>query len=234
MTQRGFVIILSMMQLIALPQVFAGLVDYDPDPYASLKKALLHFNPSPCANRETACSITPTPRPTSPSAQSAPPMAGHIPLPPELGGSQQTSPPPSTVAALKPIAAPMAIPPKVTQTEPPTLPNSQIIQRVSWEKVYTEVLKPMCMRCHRGRDISGGVRLDTHLVTLANLKPGQHAKSNLWKQIEKKNMPPDYEPQLSEEQVHLVKLWIDQGAVGPSERVPTVSASAERPAKETP
>jgi mono/diheme cytochrome c family protein len=226
MTQRGSAIILCVLQLIALPHVFAGLVDYDPDPYASLKKVLSQFNPSPCSGRETTCTMNAQPRPITSPTQSTP-LTGLIPLPPELGGLQNTTAPTIAAAASKPGAPPFTNSPSLSQTASVAIPKPQAIQRVSWEKVYTEVLKPMCMRCHRGRDISGGVRLDTHLVTLANLKPGDLTKSNIWKQIEKKNMPPDYEPQLSDEQ-------IEQGAVGPSPQAATVSASAERPAKETP
>ena len=99
-------------------------------------------------------------------------------------------------------------------------------RKVDFVKQVQPVLKASCIRCHGPAVQMGQLRLDSkQLVTQGGISgnalvPGKSAESLLVQRIqglgEKVRMPLDSEP-LKDEQIQLIRDWIDQGALWPEE-----------------
>jgi len=98
---------------------------------------------------------------------------------------------------------------------------------------YVREIKPIfqahCWSCHGALKQEGGLRLDTGAVIRTGgdngpaVVPGKSRSSVLWQRIssheESERMPPEGRP-LTNEQLDLVRRWIDAGAVSPIDERP--------------
>jgi len=93
---------------------------------------------------------------------------------------------------------------------------------------FREDLEPLfakaCHACHGPEKSEGGFRLDRKADALAGgssgpaIRPGESAESRLVLYLvgEGKRMPPEGDP-FTEDDIALVRAWIDQGAIWPDE-----------------
>ena len=114
---------------------------------------------------------------------------------------------------------------------PRTLPAAAS-QTVEFTKDIQPIFASRCIQCHSSKNLMGGLRLDSSKALEGGLSgkailPGKSAESLLVKmiggQIEGKRMPMTGDP-LSNEQIALIRRWIDDGASWPGE-----SAGASEP-----
>ncbi len=83
-----------------------------------------------------------------------------------------------------------------------------------------------CVMCHSAQGAGLGLRLDTYEDAIAGsqngavLLPGDSERSELVRRLQGRSLPrmPLLSRPLSEEDVDLVRRWIDAGLPGPSER----------------
>jgi hypothetical protein len=93
--------------------------------------------------------------------------------------------------------------------------------------VYQDVIAPMmeekCWKCHNEQKIKGKFRMDTYELLVKGgkegpgLVPGKADESNIIVRCElpiddDERMPPDEKPGLTEEQLAVIKWWINEGA----------------------
>jgi hypothetical protein len=102
---------------------------------------------------------------------------------------------------------------------------------------YTNDVQPLlaahCVKCHGAKRQAADLRLDTRSALLKGgengkaVRPGKSAESRLIVAVSQLDpelsMPPEGDP-LTDEQVGLLRAWIDQGAKGPDD-----AAAASRP-----
>ncbi|MEO2032093.1 MAG: PSD1 and planctomycete cytochrome C domain-containing protein [Planctomycetaceae bacterium] len=90
------------------------------------------------------------------------------------------------------------------------------------EDIYP-LLRERCFTCHQGSNPDSGVRLDHHAKLLGEtdglplIVPGNSAHSRLIQLVSRRATdtrmpPPDAGPPLSDQQIGLLRAWIDQGA----------------------
>lgn len=96
-------------------------------------------------------------------------------------------------------------------------------QPVSFEKEIEPILAAKCQSCHSAKVLRGGLDMGTYAGLLAGGKsgpaivPGKSTESRLIQlagRTMKPTMPPTDETPLTPHELALVKLWIDQGAIG--------------------
>lgn len=107
--------------------------------------------------------------------------------------------------------------------------------------VYQDIVVPMmeetCWKCHNADKIKGKFRMDTYELLVkggkegAGLVAGDAAKSNIVIRCElpiddDERMPPDEKPGLTEEQLTVIKWWINAGA-SPDLKVSEANAPAD-------
>lgn len=107
--------------------------------------------------------------------------------------------------------------------------------------VYTDVIAPIfenrCVQCHKEGKAKGKLRMDTYELLLvggkegAAFEPGDADGSNIIYRIDlpeddEEHMPPEGKPQLTEDEIVLLKWWINSGA----DPVKTVGELAPPPA----
>ncbi len=87
---------------------------------------------------------------------------------------------------------------------------------VYFEKDILPLLQSNCARsdCHDEQSAQNDVILTNYLdiINTADVEKGDAEDSNLYEVLEDGEMPPDEEDKLSQEQVNLIKDWINQGA----------------------
>ena len=100
---------------------------------------------------------------------------------------------------------------------------------VEFSKDVQPIFTSRCVQCHSSKNLMGGLRLDSPKALAGGLSgkvilPGKSAESLLVKmiggQIEGKRMPMTGDP-LSNEQIALIRRWIDDGAAWPEDSVAT-------------
>jgi mono/diheme cytochrome c family protein len=110
--------------------------------------------------------------------------------------------------------------------DPSKLPPPSDKKDVTFEKDIKPLFDQSCVGCHGPKEAKGKLRLDTLAGTLKGsvdgkvLEPGKSATSFLVANIaflgnEDDFMPPPKDtkyPKLTDDQVGLVRAWIDQGA----------------------
>ena len=95
-------------------------------------------------------------------------------------------------------------------------------EQVDFVRDVWPIFSRNCLGCHGKAEQESGFRLDSREAALSsgdehapNLVPGQGGASNLIRfvtgQVDGMQMPPDGAP-LAEDQVELLRRWIDQGA----------------------
>jgi len=93
--------------------------------------------------------------------------------------------------------------------------------------LYAGVIEPIferrCMACHKEGKSKGGLRMDSYELLVKGgkegpaLVAGDSAKSNIIKRMllpleDEEHMPPEGKPQVEEQELMVIKWWIDQGA----------------------
>ncbi len=93
--------------------------------------------------------------------------------------------------------------------------------------VYAEIIAPIferrCVECHKPGKAKGKLRMDSHELLLKGGKegpsivPGSAAQSNLVIRMElpendDEHMPPEDKPDVTADELLLIKWWLDQGA----------------------
>jgi uncharacterized protein DUF1553/uncharacterized protein DUF1549/cytochrome c len=110
----------------------------------------------------------------------------------------------------------------------PSLP-APASRYVEFARDIQPILSFRCVQCHSTKNLMGGLRLDSSKALTGGLSgkvilPGKSAESLLVKmiggQIEGKRMPMTGEP-LTDEQVGLIRRWIDDGAAWPEDSLAT-------------
>ena len=94
-------------------------------------------------------------------------------------------------------------------------------REVSFARDIRPILTARCLSCHNGTRTSGGLRVDLRQSAVRDsiLIPGKARESRLYQRIaatDEEVMPPTGE-RLTEEQIGLIRDWIDQGAEWPDE-----------------
>ena len=114
------------------------------------------------------------------------------------------------------FAAPAAVPGKgAAQADPRRAP--------AYAGLIQPILAERCASCHGATKSNGDLRLDTWVLLLkggkhgAVFKAGDSASSRLLQRIdapleEKEHMPPKGKPQLADDDVTLLRWWVDAGA----------------------
>ena len=123
------------------------------------------------------------------------------------------------------------VPARIVLAQPQT-PNTQhpTPLPVDFTRDIQPILKAHCYQCHAGDQKQGGLKLDSRAALLtggvsgAGMSPGKAGKSLILARIlgqnSKPRMPLGFAP-LSDPQIGLIKLWIDQGGVWPEAAVKT-------------
>jgi uncharacterized membrane protein len=93
--------------------------------------------------------------------------------------------------------------------------------------VYTDLVVPIlsdkCYSCHSSKKVKGALRMDTEPLLFKGgkhgeiIQPGNGLESELVKRLllpaeDDKRMPPKDQPQLTKEEMELLRWWIDAGA----------------------
>jgi mono/diheme cytochrome c family protein len=104
---------------------------------------------------------------------------------------------------------------------------------VNYAKDVQPILAKSCVRCHGAAKAKGKLRLDTAAATLKggrsgpSVIPGKSSDSPLFQSVsgtgEAPKMPPKG-PGLSQNQIALLKSWIDSGAKAPAGEKPALAA----------
>src|SRR4030095_5746700 len=117
---------------------------------------------------------------------------------------------------------------KKEQEPTPRLPASAS-RPVQFSSDIQPILTACCIQCHSSKSLMGGLRLDSSKGLAGGLSgkvilPGKSAESLLVKmiggQIEGKRMPMTGDP-LTDEQIGLIRRWIDDGAAWPEDSAVT-------------
>jgi mono/diheme cytochrome c family protein len=94
------------------------------------------------------------------------------------------------------------------------------------------VFKARCFACHNGAAPQAGLNLSARESIVTGGKsgpaivPGFSEKSLLVEKILSKTMPP-VEPKLTDEQISLIRMWIDKGDSAPAVKGPVVSTESD-------
>jgi hypothetical protein len=86
---------------------------------------------------------------------------------------------------------------------------------VNYSSEIQPILSSNCIGCHPN---SGGLSLSSYADLMeggnsgAIIISGDHINSYLWQRVNDGSMPPGSDPDLSTEQVNLIKQWINEGA----------------------
>jgi hypothetical protein len=116
-----------------------------------------------------------------------------------------------------------------------TLAGGSRVRAVDYQREIVPILNKYCAGCHNPQDHEGSFSVRSYADLAAGgehgpaFVAGDSAASKLIRVLEGKaepNMPPEGEPRPNEEQVDLLRRWIDAGAAG--------GASPVRPALDTP
>lgn len=102
-------------------------------------------------------------------------------------------------------------------------------QEVKYEKDVAPILRKYCAGCHNDADREGEFSLESYASLSKGTEDGPaflaaEAETSLMFRLINQNsdeqMPPEGEPQPSQEDVEIIRVWIEQGAKGPAGEVP--------------
>ncbi|MAR08626.1 MAG: hypothetical protein CL681_01460 [Blastopirellula sp.] len=110
----------------------------------------------------------------------------------------------------------LGLPPKAA-TEPHS-PVTVTKRTIDFDKHVYPVLKAKCFSCHAGDDAE--VRLDVQDEVLNRCQPGNADASPLFQMVAQHKMPPEDAPPLSEDELGVLRRWIDEGVLWNEERLP--------------
>lgn len=157
--------------------------------------------PDAAAMKVLSCWIDQGASPTGASCTTAAVVPGPAPSP-----SPSPSPAPTPSPSPTPTASPTPSPtptPTSTPTPPEPVPT--------FAEVFTSILEPNCVGCHNSGYPAAGVNLESKATILATedlVRCGRAENSNLYKVVEKNEMPLGGPPLKADEKKSL-RLWID-------------------------
>src|SRR6056297_4086310 len=105
--------------------------------------------------------------------------------------------------------------------------SGSVFGGLDYRKDIAPILRDYCAGCHNDLDYEGALTIETYRSLMEGgesedktiIVPGKPEESYLFQTMiktAKPVMPPKREPQLSEEQIDLVRQWIEEGAKGPA------------------
>lgn len=112
-------------------------------------------------------------------------------------------------------------------------------EKIAYETI-ANVLKEYCAGCHSGAEPEGDFSLSSYQALTNRVEdgrvivPGKPAESKLFQLVtgtSEPAMPPEDEPQPSNEEITQLKNWILQGAEGPTTSAPIIASPSLKPAK---
>jgi len=101
-----------------------------------------------------------------------------------------------------------------------------------YETDVAPILRDHCVKCHGALARKGGLDLRTVAAmthggdTGAALVPGKSGESLIIEQVASREMPPGKNPKLTDQQVAILRAWIDAGAAGEPNAVASASTAA--------
>lgn len=112
---------------------------------------------------------------------------------------------------------------KVENTTDPSTEGAPAAEPLVYANVIAPMMEEKCWKCHNADKIKGKFRMDTYELLVkggkdgAGLVAGDAAKSNIVIRCElpiddDERMPPDEKPGLTDEQLTVIKWWINDGA----------------------
>lgn len=109
-------------------------------------------------------------------------------------------------------------------------------EKITYQNIVDQIITPDCQRCHNKNKQKGGLDLTNpskFMNKIGLIVPGDAENSSFYQAIEIdslgfSDMPPD--SPLTQDQIDLVKAWIDQGADGVA--APSKTSSATSPSFE--
>jgi mono/diheme cytochrome c family protein len=125
------------------------------------------------------------------------------------------------------VASPQASPPPKVEKA-----------KIDYQRDIAPLFQTRCYSCHGPAQQTNGLRLDVRAAAMAGgvsgapIKPGKSAESRLIQLVSgtgKIVMPP-VGPRLSEEQVSLLRAWIDEGASWPETELPAQAGTSAKSA----
>ena len=93
-----------------------------------------------------------------------------------------------------------------------------LVFAVDYESEIQPIFDNNCGNCHLGNS-SGGLNLSNYQNLMSGsddgavVIPGNHEQSILWDEINSGDMPQGNNPELSDDEIALIALWIDEGAL---------------------
>lgn len=126
---------------------------------------------------------------------------------------------------------------KVENTTPVNGADAAAAEPLVYENVIAPMMEEKCWKCHNEEKIKGKFRMDTYELLVKGgkegpgLVAGDAAKSNIVIRCElpiddDERMPPDEKPGLTEEQLTVIKWWINAGA-SPALKLSEANAPAD-------
>ena len=121
-------------------------------------------------------------------------------------------------------------------SEPAELPSPAAV-KIDFTLHIRPILRDRCQQCHGLEQQLGGLRLDTPEAALEGgnsgpvILPGKSAQSRLIRLVaglEESLVMPMGSERLTEEEIGLLRAWIDQGAPGPETAVASVSEAVDQ------
>src|SRR6266704_2938882 len=112
-------------------------------------------------------------------------------------------------------------------------------QPISFKDDIYPLLDRRCFECHQGKDAEAGFRLDLREEVLGQTNgqplaiPGDSARSEIIKRItatDKTRMPPKGNKRLTENEIALLRAWIDQGLAWDDKLLPPLVMTSDHSA----
>lgn len=113
----------------------------------------------------------------------------------------------------------LGLPPKQA-TESISLPAPPPPPTIDFATQVFPILKSRCFDCHAGEDVEGELHLDRWDEVLNQTTPRSAERSRLYELVASGEMPPENE-RLDEEELRILKTWIDEGVHWDEQLLPT-------------
>jgi uncharacterized membrane protein len=128
-----------------------------------------------------------------------------------------------TEYAPDPIRSLLGLEPRDKGSESPAQPAKKIEDRIVYADVVAPILERRCVQCHKESKSKGKFRMDTYDLLLkggkegGGIEVGDSAKSNIVIRMElpeddDEHMPPEGKPKVEDQELAIIKWWIDSGA----------------------
>jgi len=120
----------------------------------------------------------------------------------------------------EPVVDPAPAPPEQPASDAPAAPIPPVtppVDTATFSFVNNKIIIPKCLNCHKPRD-QGGFGLEDDYtsyeltISTGSVVPGDSAASAMYNEVLNGKMPPSG-ASLSEDEVELIRAWIDAGAL---------------------